>query len=351
MELGTNRVLFTGALGWLGLNFMKALQQGLTNTIPRSNGKLKVRALALPGQDASPLRKFVPDIEVVTGDLVDPQVAHEFVAGMEGAMLFHTAGIIHPQKMSDLRAVNVDASRNLLEAATRAKVKRAVLISSNSPCGCNPSPDHRFTEESPYNPYMGYGVSKMRMEQMGNEFHKSGKIETVILRPVWFYGPQQPPRQTLFFQMVRDGKAPIVGSGNNQRSMAYVDNICDAMWRAAAVPSAAGETYWVADSRPYTMNEIVDTIELLLEKEFGQKCTHGRLRLPNMASEVALVMDKTMQAVGLYHPKIHVLSEMNKNIACSVDKAKRDLGYAPAVELEEGMRRSMQWLRDNNIPL
>ncbi len=41
-----------------------------------------------------------------------------------------------------------------------------------------------------------------------------------------------------FFQMVRDGKAPIVGSGNNKRSMAYVDNICDAMWRAAAVPTA-----------------------------------------------------------------------------------------------------------------
>ncbi|MEO5936754.1 MAG: hypothetical protein ABIP81_06035, partial [Terriglobales bacterium] len=138
---------------------------------------------------------------------------------------------------------------------------------------------------------------------------------------------------------------------DNKRSMAYVDNICDAMWRAAAIPAAAGQTYWVADPRPYTMNEITDTIERLLEKEFGQKCTHGRLRLPNIASEVALVMDKSMQAVGLYHPKIHVLSEMNKNIACSVDKAKRELGYAPAVELEEGMRRSMQWLRDNNIPL
>jgi nucleoside-diphosphate-sugar epimerase len=90
------------------------------------------------------------------------------------------------------------------------------------------------------------------------------------------------------------------------------------------------------------MNEIIDTIERLLETEFGQKCAHRRLRLPGLAGEVALAMDWALQSAGLYHQKIHVLSEMNKTIACSVDKAKRELGYAPAVSLEEGMRRSLR---------
>jgi nucleoside-diphosphate-sugar epimerase len=91
------------------------------------------------------------------------------------------------------------------------------------------------------------------------------------------------------------------------------------------------------------MNEIVDTVERLLESEFGQTCAHKRLHLPSLASGVASMADAALQAIGLYHQKVHVLSEMNKTIACSVDKAERELGYRPTVELEEGMRRSLAW--------
>jgi len=129
--------------------------------------------------------------------------------------------------------------------------------------------------------------------------------------------------------------------------MAYLTNLAQGLILAAATPRATGQTYWVADERPYSMNEIIDTIERLLETEFGQTCAHKRMRLPGLASEVALMIDATLQAAGLYHQKIHVLSEMNKTIACSVDKAKRELGYAPSVALEEGMRRSLRdWLGD-----
>jgi nucleoside-diphosphate-sugar epimerase len=91
------------------------------------------------------------------------------------------------------------------------------------------------------------------------------------------------------------------------------------------------------------MNEIVDTVERLLETEFGHRCVHKRMRLPSVASSVAYVADKTLQSLGLYHQKIHVLSEMNKTIACSVAKAEAELGYRPEVDLEEGMRRSLKW--------
>src|ERR1700690_699756 len=103
----------------------------------------------------------------------------------------------------------------------------------------------------------------MRMDPAVRE--RKGKIETVIVRPPWFYGPNQPPRQTLFFQMVRDGKAPIVGSGQNLRSMGYVDNLCQGLLLAAMAGQANGQTYWIADRRPYSMNEVIDTIERLLE--------------------------------------------------------------------------------------
>ncbi len=198
---------------------------------------------------------------------------------------------------------------------------------------------------------MNYGRSKMEMELAVKDFQKREAIETVIVRPPWFYGPNQPPRQTLFFQMIRDGKAPIVGSGENLRSMGYVDNLCQGLLLVAGTECANGQTYWIADKRPYSMNEIVDTIERLLENEFGQKCVHKRVRLPGFASSFAFLADSFLQRLGVYHQKIHVLSEMNKSIACSTAKAEKELGYQPAIGLEEGMRRSLNWCLSQGIKL
>src|SRR5262249_10313692 len=105
------------------------------------------------------------------------------------------------------------------------------------------------------------------------------------------------------------------------------------------------------DRRPYSMNEIINTVERLLEGEFAEKCVHRRMRLPGFASLAAYATDKSLQALGMYHQKIHVLSEMNKTIACSITKAQKELGYNPTVELEEGMRRSLSWCREKGIKI
>jgi nucleoside-diphosphate-sugar epimerase len=340
-------VLVTGAAGWLGSRLVESLHRGLPDheALAHPQKSLRIRVLLLPGQDASALRKAGARIEFVTGDLRNAADCATFCAGAKNATLFHTAGIIHPPRVADFYTINRDGTAQLLDAAITAGVRRAVVVSSNSPCGCNPHPDHLFDELSPYRPYMNYGRSKMEMELAVKE--RSHRIETVLIRAPWFYGPNQPPRQTLFFKMIRDGKAPIVGSGNNLRSMAYVDNLCQGLILAATVKGAAGQTYWIADRQPYSMNEIVDTIERLLETEFGHKCAHKRMRLPGFASEIAWVADKSLQALGVYHQKIHVLSEMNKTIACSVARAERELGYRPQVALEEGMRRSLKWCAAN----
>jgi nucleoside-diphosphate-sugar epimerase len=346
MDFGTNLVLVTGALGWLGISLLKALVNGLADceSLSQPQANLQIRCLILPGQDGSVLNQLSERIEVVTGDLHNPRDCDLFCDGAEGAILFHTAGIIHPKRVPEFYQVNVEGTKNLLDAAIHSGVKRAVVVSSNSPFGCNPHPDHLFDENSPYNPYMNYGRSKMLMELAVKERYQTGKIETVIIRAPWFYGPNQPPRQTLFFSMIRDGKGPIVGDGNNLRSMVYIDNLCQGLLLAALVAQANGQIYWIADERPYSMHEIIDTVEDLLESEFNQKCVHKRLKLPGFASEVALLIDASLQAIGIYHQKIHVLSEMNKTIACSTLKAQRELGYVPKVALEEGMRRSLKWV-------
>lgn len=340
-------VLVTGAAGWLGSRLVESLVRGLPEheELKSPAVNLRIRIMLLPGQDAAPLKKISDRIEVVTGDVRSAADCARLCADARGAILFHTAGIIHPNKVSEFFTINRDGTTNLLDAAIKSGVQRAVIVSSNSPCGCNPHPDHLFDELSPFHPYMNYGKSKMEMELAVRE--RNDKIETVLIRAPWFYGPNQPPRQTLFFQMVRDGKGPIVGSGNNLRSMAYVDNLCQGLILAAIRARAAGQVYWIADRRPYSMNEIMDTIERLLEKEFGHTCKHKRMKLPGFASEVAWLADKTLQALGIYHQKIHVLSEMNKTIACSVARAEKELGYKPTIVLEEGMRRSLRWCAEN----
>jgi nucleoside-diphosphate-sugar epimerase len=346
VDFGTRRVLVTGAAGWLG----SRLVETLTGAVPVASGVpdgAAIRCLVRTEAEAGTLGSISDRVEPVLGDLRRREDCDRFCAGAEGAVLFHCAGVIHPHRVREFYEVNVDGTTHVVNACVAVGARRAVIVSSNSPCGTNRVRGERFDEASPYRPYMNYGRSKMQMEQQVRRIQAAGSIETVVIRAPWFYGPRQPARQTQFFTMIRDGKAPIVGDGGNLRSMAYVDNLCDGLIRAASTAQANGRTYWIADERPYPMNEIVDTVEALLEREFGQRCAHTRMRLPGIASEIALGVDGALQSLGLYHQKIHVLSEMNKNIACSVDRATQELGYRPAVALEEGMRRSLKWCFDH----
>lgn len=339
-------VLMTGGNGWLGGRVVAALTEGLPDTQRVTPGGLKVRALVPAGEDTR--RLLAQGVEVVSGDVRDAEAREVFLRGADGSLLIHLAGIIHPRKVEEFEAINTQGTLNLVAAARRAGVRRAVIMSSNSPIGCNPRPDHRFTEDSPYNPYMGYGRSKFLMETaLREQIAQGGPLEIVIVRAPWFYGPNQPPRQTLFFQMIKDGKFPIVGSGENRRSMGYTDNLAQGLLLAAAHPAAPGEIFWLADETPYTMNEIVGTVRDVLRDDFAMPVSDKELRVPGLITDVARLVDGTLQWAGFYNQKIHVLSEMNLTIACNIAKAKRVLGYIPTIALREGMRRSVEWCLAN----
>jgi nucleoside-diphosphate-sugar epimerase len=335
-------IFITGANGWLGLNLVNSIISG--KTAKWGLEKEEIRAFILKGTSKEKLLKISSKIQIIEGNLGNKETLDLFLSKSKNDYLFHTAGIIHPKKVSEFYKVNRDGTQNLLESAYRSKIKKIIIMSSNSPCGCNINDKDLFNQNSPYNPYMNYGKSKMEMEQIANKFYKDGLVDLTIIRSPWFYGPFQPERQKLFFEMIRTGKVPIVGDGENLRSMGFTENLVQGMALAATKEISSGKTYWIADENPYTMNQIVDTIEELLAKTYGQDCKYGRLIIPDFISVIAEKTDSILQWFGLYNQKIHVLSEMNKNIACDISFAYKELGYNPEYSLKDGMQASLKEL-------
>jgi nucleoside-diphosphate-sugar epimerase len=336
----------TGAAGWLGT----ALMHGLTRPGSPWERAGTIRALVTNRVEGDRLRALGGQVEPVVGDITDPSSLAGLTAGLTGSIdVIHTAGVIHPSTIADFEAVNAGGTRNVLALARRAGVRRFVHVSSNSPFGTNAHPGDRFRNDEPYHPYYGYGTSKMHAELAVLDAAAAG-FDAVMVRPPWFYGPHQPPRQTTFFKMVRSGKFPIIGRGDQSRSMAYVDNLVQGVVRAELVPTEPGLGWWIADARPYALAEIVETVGRALTDE-GFEVQPNKVRLPAVVGRLAETADSLIQRTGRYHQQIHVLGEMDKNIACDIGAARRDLGYDPQIELYEGMRRSIRWCVEQGLDL
>jgi nucleoside-diphosphate-sugar epimerase len=333
--------VLTGASGWFGRAYLRGIAQGCEGTdwLQHSGA---VRVLVPTPAEVPPVLEALPRARVYVGDVTDEGTVARLLHDARGASIVHAAGIIHPRRVEEFDRVNVVGTSVMLEAARRAGVRRFVHLSSNSPFGTNATPTDTFRHDEPYDPYMNYGRSKMEAELAVRAMQVEGGLDTVILRPPWFYGPYQPPRQTTFFSMVRSGRFPLVGSGAQQRSMVYVDNLVQGVARAQRVEAASGCAFWIADARPYSMREILVTVRQALREE-GLRVSSRQISLPSTVGRIAEALDRRLQGRGLYQRELHVLGEMDKTIACDIGRTREVLGYRPTVDLAEGMRRSIRW--------
>jgi nucleoside-diphosphate-sugar epimerase len=334
-------IIVTGAAGWFGQAFLDLLA---------AEGVSDVRAVVGSPADVPVVLDVLPTARVHVADVtVASQVAEAF-EGLQQCRVVHAAGVIHPRQVSEFEAVNVGGTRNVLEAALDAGLTRFVHLSSNSTIGTNPGPDEVFRDSEPFDPYLGYGASKMRAEVLVGQVLGEAGVSGIVLRPPWFYGRFQPERQARFIETVRSGKFPLVGDGGNRRSMVDVDRLAHAAWLATNSDLSGVRSYWIADRDPYTMNEILDAVRTAAWEE-GLTVKPGAMRLPAVAGRVAHRVDAFLQSRGRYQQEIHVAGELDKNIACSVAGAQRDLGFEPADSLVEGLRRSIRWGRANGQDL
>ena len=330
------KIFVTGVPGWLGNRFVDLVA---SRTLEAQKEPYDLKCFML--KDASVANFSNIRMEILRGDVSDAESLRNAMQGCD--YVVHMVGIIHPKRVSDFYEINTQGTQNILDEAIRAGVKRIVFISSNAPAGFS-KPGALFTEQDLPQPYMNYGRSKYQAEQIILNAVKERKIEGVVLRPCWYYGPGQPARQTKFFKMIQNGNPILFGDGSNLRSVSYVDSVVQAILLALQVEQANGEIFWIADEKPYSSIEIYQTIANLL----GVKKLCPR-KIPGVSSWFFEQLDRMIQATGNYQQEIHVAGEMARNIACNVEKAKRILGYKPLVSLEEGMRRSIEWCKKNGI--
>lgn len=326
-------VVVTGGAGWLGENLMRTL----------APERAQIRALVMDDREAAMLDVLAPGVTSVIGDIRDPAAIARLFEGTEHPSVFHTVGVIHPTRgVRQFFDINTGGTELLLDGAKRAGASRVVHVSSNSPFGANPTPDDVFTEDSPFNPYMGYGASKLEAEQIVQRHARNGDLDIVIVRPPWFYGPWQPDRQTQFLRTVRRGRFPMVGDGTQRRSMVYTGNLVEGMLCAERAEVPSGSAYWIADAEPYALAEVFASIREAFVAE-GFEVAEGRIRIPRIAAVLAEKLDGRLQALGKYSQGMHVMGELKDTIACDISRARDEIGYDPQVALVDGMRASIRW--------
>ena len=345
-------ILITGASGWLGMNLVNTFLNGidLYEETKNLSENVSINVFIQKNEYDHCYQYFKDKINYFFGDIRSFNDCKNFTKNFENATLFHLVGLIHPNKIKDLYSINLEGTKNIHQACLDSGIKKVVTLSSNSPFGVNNSSEAPFNNLSKYNPYLNYGESKKLMEEYIKNINPE-KLKTTIIRAMWFYGPFQPTRQNLFFKMIKDGKVPLVGDGSNLRSMTNTENLSYALILVWLNNQTDGKELWIADEKPYSQLEIIQTIRKVLEEKFKIKSKNKFLKLPNIASDIAYFVDKAIQSTNFYNSKIHVLSELNKNIFCNIDYTKQVLKYNPKINLEIGIERNFNWLKKINGPV
>lgn len=322
------RVLVTGATGFTGGHLARHLA---------ARG-CEVRVLARdPGRAAS---LAGAGMQVAAGDLRDPQAVefalHNVDLVYNIAALYREAGL--PEQA--YHDVNARAVGSLIAAAGRAGVRRVVHCSTVGVHGDVRQPP--ANEEAPLEPGDLYQRTKVEGEALAREAATRHDVELVIARPTGIYGPGDRRLLKLFRGVVRR-RFVVLGGGRVSYHLTYVDDLVEGLRLCGDTPRAAGRTYILGGPETPTLNEIVRTIA----EEAG--VPPPRLHFPVWP---VWLLGAACEAVcrpfgvepPLYRRRVDFFT---KNRAFDIARARHELGFAPAVDVREGVRRTLAWYREH----
>jgi nucleoside-diphosphate-sugar epimerase len=394
-NLSGKRVLVTGGTGFVGGRLVERLVQ-------ECHAEVRV----LVHNFAKAIRVARYPVEMAYGDLTRPDEVSRAVEGCE--IVFHCAYGNRGQEESR-RAVNVQGTGNVLEAALRQKVKRIVHLSTvvvygwDSPEGeLNEGSPKRYTEEF-------YASSKRQAEELVNDYvHKHG-APAVILQPTAVYGPSATPWTVDVLQWLKTERVILVNGGSGLCNAVYIDDLITAILSAAVQEHVIGESFLISGEKPVTWKEFFCRFEHMLgfastvEMSMAEAEAYYASKQPKIGSllpeavrilreeplvysrlrhtrEIATLVKiaRTLLPVQMQGPlkkrparngrtgkvaqadrevvgkpvqllRPYMIHYYASKARVSIDKAKRLLNYRPQFDFETGMERTAQWVQWANL--
>jgi UDP-glucose 4-epimerase len=309
------RNLVTGGAGFIGSHIVTALIQrgdevrvldNLSSGSPKNLAHLDDR---------------LKNVDLVRGDVTDLATVERAVSGVD--VVFHQAAMASvPRSVAEPLASHAACATGtlaVLDAARRAGVRRVVYAASSSAYGNDPKMPKRESDlPAPISPY---AAAKLAGEAYCQAFAATYGLETVALRYFNVYGPRQDPNSEYsavipkFVAAMLTGNQPtIFGDGTQARDFVYVADVVAANLAAAASPAASGRVLNIATGRQYSLLALVDSVN-------GALGTHIEpIFAPARAGDV-------------------------KESVADVTQAREALGFEPRVDLDEGLRQSIDYYR------
>ncbi len=304
--------LVTGGAGFIGSHIVEAL-------VARGDD---VRVLDnLSTGKLENLGPFLPDIEVVRGDVTDPCAVADAMHGVD--CVFHEAALasvpLSIDRPLDSHAACATGTLNVLEQARRAGVRRVVYAGSAATYGDRPTSAKR--ESDLPNVLSPYGAAKLSGELYCQAYAAMRAVETVVVRYFNVFGPRQDPDSPysavipLFLRAILSEQRPTVyGDGMQSRDFTFVSDVAQGNLLAADAPGVSGQVFNIASGRSHSLIELLDTLNELLGSSIEP--IHAPPRMGDIRESMA-----------------------------DITQARQALGFEPRVSFRDGLERSIEYYR------
>ncbi len=330
--------LITGATGLLGSHIAEQLVK---------RGR-PVRALVRSSSDTRFLESL-DGVELVSGDVTDPGSLAAACRGVN--TVYHAAAAVGDwgSWKKYFVPVTIGGTRNMLAAATQAKVARFLHVSSISAYGHPTTPglviDETFPLGQKLHRWSYYSRAKVSAEQLVRETHEKGDIAATVVKPSWLYGPRDRASMPRLIRAIGAGKGKLIGDGSNRLNLTYAANAAEGCILAAEKDCAIGESYNLSSDGAITQAEYFNAIaECLGAPPVTRKVPY------RVASAAAFLMEFFGH---LFHRKSPPLVTrysvwlIGRRCFFSEEKARRELGWQATVGYDEGIHRAVTWCRQH----
>lgn len=323
-----NRVLVTGATGFIGTHLVGALRAAGAD----------VTALDL---DVSKAGDPGDGVDWVRGDIFDAGSLARALRGVD--TVIHLVAKTHDfstvEDEAEYHRINVIGTRRLMEACQADSVRHVIYFSSVKALA--EESEGMLDETSPPRPTTAYGRTKLAAEEEVRQAGIAKGFRTTTLRLPMVYGPGNKGNVYRMIAAVDRGRFALIGRGENRRSMVYVKNVVEAAGAVARRRDLPGDVYLVTDGTDYTVRELYEAIARGL----------GRRPLPFgiplfAAGLLARIGDVGERITGRSLPfNSGALAKLTGDLRFSSERIRREAGFAPVHRLQEAIDETIRWYR------